>query len=143
MAKLEPDVALHIYRDLNVTPQRVRAFASAPYEVRLLVLAELRKRVGDDTTNLEFSMFGFVLAFLALFISPVKGISGVGLPFLASLIIGAILGLAGVAFVLPFAIVPVIRQGKRERAVVWLGAYLDELPGRRSTTVVTAGRRRR
>lgn len=125
MTKSNPVVKSFLHRDLNVTPRRVRNFLEAPFEVQLLVRAELRRRANDDLTALELGLLGFALAFVALFVSPAKGFNLLGLPFLVALIAGAIIGVVGAVMLIPFAIGPLIRQSRRERAVVWLGAYDD------------------
>lgn len=131
-SKLAAVISVHIHNDLEVTLGRVQAFGSASLEDQLKVLAELRRRANDESNAAQFALYGIAIAVVGLFVSPAKGLNLLGLPIWASLVIGVFLGLVGAAIALPFAIGPVIRSVRRERAVIWLAAYDDEITCRRS-----------
>jgi hypothetical protein len=129
--KLARSVSAHIHGDLDVTLRRVRAFSAADLEVQLQVQAELRRRVNDESNAALFALYGIAIAVVGLFVSPAKGLNLLGLPIWASLVIGLFLGVVGAAVALPFAIGPVVRSLRRERALIWLAAYEDEIARRR------------
>lgn len=132
MQNKNPDVLRHLYSDLDATRARLREFSRAKRSVRLLVLATLRQRAGDQSSSLELGLAALILAALALIISPAPELTFEGQPFLTAVALGAVLGLGGLIALAPIWIPHMIRQRKQEYAQVWLAAYLDEIQRRQS-----------
>jgi hypothetical protein len=130
--KPDPRVARHIHADLDLTPERVRAFGKEKYATRLLVLAELRRRTGDDGMTAQLSLVGIAVAAIAIVIVP-RGVSLEDMPLAVGLTVGLTLGILVSFALLPVIIPSLIAIRRREHAHVWLGAYLDEVERRRSS----------
>ena len=125
-------VAIHLHKDLDVNPERVRAFGRDSYETQLSVLTELRSRSVDDSTSMEFAVAGLLLAFITFVVAPTKVFSLDGLPWWTSVIVWGVLLLTFTVAMFPILIPQAIRSGQKERAAVWLLSYEDEISRRRS-----------
>jgi len=138
MARLPIDVERHIHRDTNVTLPRIRDLKSAPLGVRLQVQAELRRRASDDSPNLELTIAGLAVAFIALLVAPASPVHLQQVSWPSSIIAGMIIGFGAAIIVSPFAIRALAAQERRVRATVWLAAYAEE--PRSTTHVARRGR---
>jgi hypothetical protein len=123
----ESEVKKHIHKDMNVTPERVKALAKAPRQVQLQVLAELRAATSDQSTAIDVAVIAVAFSLVGLFIKPVNGTDVLGMHWLVSLVVFLPVG-AMLAIVVLIAFWGTLRLNKRQRrAHVWLGAYEDEL----------------
>lgn len=131
MRKISGDARRHLYKDHNVTVERVDAFAEDSRAVQLEVLTELRSDINDETLTLSLSalVFAIVIPTAAGFVN-VRPLDGeIWAIAIAMAIVGLVLGL-----VLAGALgLPVwVERMRRVRAHTWLRAYEDELARRRS-----------
>lgn len=127
MAKKNPSVDAHMHKDVDVTPDRLRAFRKAKRRDQLLVLARLRLQIADQSSSLEIALAGLFLGFMALVVAPSSGLTFQNGSWAEGLGSGLGLGLGGLIALSPILIPHGIRQGRQERAHVWLAAYEDEL----------------
>ncbi|MDN4597628.1 hypothetical protein [Leifsonia virtsii] len=128
MARLPSDVKRHVHRDTNVTLTRLRDLRREPLSVRLQVEAELRRRASDDSPNLELTIAGLAVAFIALLVAPTSPAHLQHVSWPSNIIAGIIIGIGAAIIVSPFAIRALAAQERRVRATVWLAAYAEE-PG--------------
>jgi hypothetical protein len=134
MTRLPNDVIPHIHRDTNVTLQRIRDLKREPLNVRLQVKAELQRRASDDSPNIELTLVGLAVAFIALLVAPTSPIHLEQVPWPSNLIAGIIIGVFAAIVVTPFAIRALVAQERRMRATVWLAAYAEESGARADVT---------
>jgi hypothetical protein len=128
-SKLPHDVSIHLHKDKVVTSARVRAFGNATYETQLSVLTELRLQASDDTSHVELSVVSLLFALFALVFAP-QTVELTNIPWWATLIVGAVLGVVLLVVVLPFAVPQILHHNKRQRAQLWLATYQDEIQRR-------------
>jgi cation transport ATPase len=127
--KTEP----HIHTDVNVTVERLNDFAVASRSAQVEVLAKLRAQSADDSVTTQLSISSLLLAIFVVIAAPLITVQPD--PTLLSawwskLVLTTVL--AGVLFL---ALSPAIWDAakghvRRERAVVWVAAYEDELARR-------------
>jgi peptidoglycan/LPS O-acetylase OafA/YrhL len=123
----------HIYKDVDVTTDRLNDFALAGRSVQVDVLAKLRSQSADDSVATQLSIASLVLAIFVVIAAPLITVQpdpALASPWWARLIL--IVALVGVLLV---ALSPAMWDAakghvRRERAVVWLAAYEDELARR-------------
>lgn len=132
MAKTEnPDVSAHLYRDTDVTTERLESFAQAPRHVQLRVMAALRERAVED--NLELTIMAILLAIIlpiaSIGIAPEATPAPLWAKVAAAIILGLLLGFVFGAII---GWRPIRDHRRRQVATVWLGAYQDELERRRA-----------
>ena len=132
MAKLDPTIDAHVHNDLNVTVERVRSFGKENRGVQLQVLAHLRATLADQSTAIEIAVFALALSLFAYFIRPTGGVDFREMNWIASLVVALILGGALAIALLPAWGPQLLRNGRQQRAQVWLAAYEDEIQRRRS-----------
>jgi hypothetical protein len=155
--KMKPEAAegtnVHLHHDLQVTRARLESFASADVDVQLGVLASLRATAHDSEATQVLALQSMGVAVLAVFLTAVPGI----VPRLPAMNSGSswwtdVINVAArVLVIVVFAvlvIIPVLRDQSRlnrnrQLAVVWLGAYEDELNRLRSASGRAARRWRR
>lgn len=127
--KAEP----HIHNDVDVTTDRLNDFALASRSTQVNVLAKLRAQSADASVTTQLSIASLVLAIFVVIAAPLITVQLD--PTLASswwarpILIVALVG------VLLLALSPALWDAakghvRRERAVVWLAAYEDELARR-------------
>lgn len=123
----------HIHNDVDVTTDRLNDFALAGRSTQINVLAKLRAQSADDSVATQLSIASLVLAIFVVIAAPLITVQPD--PTLASswwakpILIVALVG------VLLLALSPALWDAakghvRRERAVVWLAAYEDELARR-------------
>jgi Mn2+/Fe2+ NRAMP family transporter len=129
MAKIPGHVKGYLHKDLDTSTERVSAFGRAPHETQLAVLAELRSRVNDNSTNIEIAIGATAVSLVVLFVGP-RQVLPVDAPLPVLAIVGVVLGVFLGVLLLPMYLAPMLRSGKQTSASVWLAAYEDELARR-------------
>ena len=130
--KLPPDVQAHLHADIDVTPERVRAFGKADYASRLRVLAVLRARDSDQSTTSMIAIGAITVSLLFVLVKPPQALDLTGGVIWVT-IAGVVVVSVGIVLMLLPAIVPgVIGNADQQRARVWLGAYEDEVVRRQA-----------
>jgi hypothetical protein len=135
-----PEVQAHLHEDFEVTRAKLDLFAAAPEDVRLLVVAELRRRVEDQEHIIVPTLEAAGLAIFAIFISitpdsmrtvVVGHLTLTGWSRWVTVMAGFFNYAAIVLVVLlPSIRAAVIRNRDRSRAAVWLAAYDTDATGR-------------
>jgi len=128
--KLSPEIDAHIHQDFNVTPERVDAFTGLDRAPQLLVIAELRRKSQDQSSSQEFSVFGLVIAILALLAGSSPNLfasEGGPVSPMARVIVWVFLGIIALVILAP-SLISLVRANERAtRAAVWLGAFESAL----------------
>ncbi len=123
----------HIHDDLNVTTGRLNEFALASRSTQVNVLATLRAQSADGSVATQLTIASLVLAIFVVVAAPLITVQPD--PALASSWWARLILIVTLAGVLLLALSPAMWDAakghvKRERAVVWLAAYEDELARR-------------
>jgi protein-S-isoprenylcysteine O-methyltransferase Ste14 len=145
--------AVHLHNDLHVTRARVEDFASADFDIQLGVLASLRSNADSQEATQVLAVQSMVVAVLAVLLTFAPGIVphvkaiDYG-PFWWLQFIAVSIGVVVLVVVAVIVVIPVLIDQsrftrKRQQAVVWLGAYEDELARHRSSRGRAARRWRR
>lgn len=148
-----PAFQKHLHADLEVTREELDAFTAAETSVQLLVIARLRATADDQEGPQLLGLYSMGIAVLAVILTFVPGL----VPHVKPITWGAYWWISAVVVVIVFLAIGVIvvlvvapilmdqlkLNRKRERAVVWLGAYLDELGRLRSASGKAARRWRK
>lgn len=127
--KAEP----HIHSDVSVTTDRLNDFALASRSTQARVLAKLRAQSVDDSVTTQLSIASLVLAIFVVIAAPLITVQPD--PALASSWWARLILMVALIAVLLVALSPALWDAakghvRRERAVVWLAAYEDELARR-------------
>jgi hypothetical protein len=127
--KAEP----HIHSDVDVTTDRLNDFAFASRSTQAHVLAKLRAQSVDDSVATQLSIASLVLAIFVVIAAPLITVQPD--PALASSWWARLILIVALLAVLLVALSPALWDAakghvRRERAVVWLAAYEDELARR-------------
>ena len=116
----------HVHDDFDVSPERLAAFAQADRVVQIATLAVLRERAGDDDNHLMMSFAGiFVAVLVAATVAPAV-VTDPDLWWVSPIttfVVGIVLLLA----LLPSFLPAILASNRRQRAIVWVAAYEDEL----------------
>jgi hypothetical protein len=129
MTRLDPAVKHLIHRHHRLNLSELAKFGEAPHATQVTVLAELRRPVGDQSSSVEITLGASALAFITIFFVPTALVPD-GAPWLARIVIGAIVGLGAAAVLIPIFIGPYLRTSAQTVACVWLAAYEEELARR-------------
>lgn len=122
----------HIYADTDVTMERLQLFALDTHQEQVRTIATLRAAAADDSNAISLSFGGIAVAFLiALTVpeSPLLGgmtidtISG----WIVLLTMSVVLAVIVLVALVPAMILSARDSAHRERAVIWLRAFEDEL----------------
>jgi hypothetical protein len=123
----------HLHADLDVTNDRLNAFAAAPRAHQVAVLARLRAQSADVTASTVLTLTSLLLATLLVLAAPLLTVDVDPKvkqnPLLITVLIVVLTLMLLVAFV-PAFIGSARDANRKERAAVWLGAYQDELARR-------------
>lgn len=127
--KAEP----HIHNDVDVTTDRLNDFALASRSTQVNVLAKLRAQSSDDSVATQLTIASVVLAIFVVIAAPLIAMQPD--PALATSWWARLILVVALVGVLLLALSPAVWDAakghvKRERAVVWLAAYEDELARR-------------
>jgi len=129
--KLPPEVRAHLHRDVQVTPERVRAFGKADYALRLRVLAVLRERSSDQSMTSMVAIFAIAISLIFVFVKPPHAFELTGEAWV-NLVTMLLIPVLIVLMLLPAIVPDALGNSSQSRARVWLGAYEDELVRRQS-----------
>ena len=121
-----------LHNDIEVTPARIAEFDRASHAEQLHVLAILRARAVDSSTNHELAVTGIAFAAVALGVTLTPGLlpkialpAAAGAPLWMTTIVFAIWGM-GAALALAPTFIQALRSSDRQsKAAVWLAAYED------------------
>lgn len=116
----------YVHRHNNITLEELARFAAAPRSEQVKVLAELRRRAGDDSHTLELAIVSIAVTLVVTMIVP-QHVDLSGLPFIGALVAGGVVGVIAVLMLIPLLISTAVRSSRRETATTWLRAYEDEL----------------
>lgn len=115
-----------------MTRERVRKFGKASRTVQLGVLANLRATLADQSIAIEIAVIAIALSLLGSIFGPVKTIDFEGMNWVSIVIITLLSGAFLAIALLPAYGPQLVRNGRQQRARVWLAAYEDEIQRRRS-----------
>jgi uncharacterized membrane protein YbhN (UPF0104 family) len=123
----------HIHNDVDVTADRLKDFALASRTTQVSVLAKLRAQGADDSVATQLSIASLVLAIFVVIAAPLITVEPD--PALTSSWWARPILTVALVVVLLLALSPALWDAakghvRRERAVVWLAAYEDELARR-------------
>lgn len=125
------DAVAHIYADTNVTVERLQLFAQATYEEQVRTIATLRAAAADESDTTSLSYGGIAAAFLIALAVPASPLLGgrvaTVLEWIILVAISVALALIVLAALSPAMILSARDLVRRERALVWLRAFEDEL----------------
>ena len=127
------DPIAYLHTDSRVTLVRLDAFAESSREEQTAVLAELRRRAGDDSNDTQTSILVAVFGILAaVFVGPKLSAiaTPASTPWLVALAVGATVAVVVAITALPLLANAVFRTAGRERADLWLKSYEGELQRR-------------
>lgn len=116
-----------------MTLERLDAFALASRAEQVKVLAQLRAQAADDSAANKLGIWGFLIAALVVILAPILTLDVDDRVRNNPLAAGIVVAVVVVVLLLAFApaLIDMARdQNRRERAVVWLGAFEDELTRR-------------
>jgi len=125
----DPEVMAHIHSSTAITIAQLDDFARAPREIQVRVLAKLREQTVEN--NVDLALFALVIS-VAL---PIVGFTSTGTvsdsPLWARVVVVCVMALL-VTFLVTVVVgwTPIRNHRRRETAVVWLGAFQDELDRR-------------
>jgi len=122
----------HIYADTDVTVDRLRLFAVAPHAEHVTTIATLRAAAADESNTMSLGFGGIAAAFLialAVPASPLLGGRTIDTIPEWIILLSTSVVLAGIvlAALAPAMILSARDAARRERAVIWLRAFEDEL----------------
>ena len=123
----------HVYSDVNVTPERLTAFAVASRMEQVKVLASLRAQAAEDSGAAKLGLASVVVATLVVILAPLLAIDVDDRVRNNPLAVGVVVTVIVAVLLLAFApaMFDLVRdQVRHERASVWLGAFEDELARR-------------
>jgi hypothetical protein len=123
----------HIHDDSDVSSKRLTDFALADRDVQVAVLARLRTTAADESNTLSLSFTSLLIAILLVIAAPLvtmKVPPAVRESWLGQLVMVACTVVLLIVALSPVMFFYVMELKRRERAVVWLGAYQDELARR-------------
>ncbi len=128
-SKAEP----HIHNDVDITTDRLNDFALANRSTQVNVLAKLRAQSADDSVATQLTIASVVFAIFVVIAAPLITVQPD--PALATSWWARLILVVALVGVLLLALSPAIWDAakghvERERAVVWLAAYEDELARR-------------
>lgn len=119
----------YIHRHNKVNLEELERFAAAPRSEQLRVLAELRRRAGDDSHTIELAIMSIAITLVLTIIVP-RHVDLSGAPLVEALVAGGAVGVIAVLTLIPLLVSTAVRSNRRETATIWLRAYEDELQHR-------------
>ena len=120
----------HVHPDVDVTLERVDAFAAASREEQLAALSALRIAAANDDHVAIIALESLVISAFALFAVILLPESPPLSSMLARVLLGSIIVVMLLLVFAPTIINTARALGRRERARVWLTAYECELQRR-------------
>ena len=128
MARRQP--AAHVYSDTDVTQARLDAFAVASRMEQVRALAVLRAQAADESAAAKLGLSSVLVATLVVVLAPILAIDIDDRvrenPVAVGIIVAAVVAVLLLAFA-PALIDMARDQARRERAVIWIEAFEDEL----------------
>ena len=122
----------HIYTDTDVTMERLQLFALDSHREQVRTIATLRAAAADESNAMSLSFGGIAVAFLiALTVPAPPLLAGVTIDtfsgWIVLLTMSVVLAVTVLVALAPAMILSARDSAHRERAVIWLQAFEDEL----------------